>query len=124
MPKLNKAQQKKYRPILLDLCQKLGGKLSRMEEAVLMSDADSAPDDGEELGADGYAREFQLGLIENEDEILQLCREALDRIEEGDFGVCGACDEAIPPRRLDALPYARYCVTCQAKDEDGTLGDD
>jgi len=124
MGKLNKTQQKKYRPVLLELCQRLGGKLTRMEEAVLLSDGDSSPDESDEFGSDGYTREFQLGLIENEDEILQLVREALDRIEEGSYGACDACDDPIPPRRLEALPYARYCVACQSKSEDGTLGDD
>ena len=124
MGKLNKTQQKKYRPILLDLCKRLGGKLTRMEEAVLLADGDSSPDESDEFGSDGYTREFQLGLIENEDEILQLVREALDRIDEGSYGVCDACDDPIPARRLEALPYARYCVACQSKAEDGTLGDD
>ena len=124
MGKLTKTQQKQYRPVLLDLCQRLGGKLTRMEEAVLMADGDTSADESDEFGSEGYSREFQLGLIENEDEILQLVREALDRIESGSYGVCDSCDEAIPPRRLQALPYARYCVKCQAMAEEGTLGED
>jgi RNA polymerase-binding transcription factor len=44
---------------------------------------------------------------------LRLIEEALDRIDSGDYGVCLACEEAIPPKRLLALPWARYCVTCQ-----------
>jgi DnaK suppressor protein len=44
---------------------------------------------------------------------LRLVDEALDRLESGDYGVCLACEEAIPPKRLRALPWARYCVPCQ-----------
>lgn len=44
---------------------------------------------------------------------LRLVDEALGRLESGDYGVCLACDEAIPPKRLRALPWARYCVPCQ-----------
>ena|SRR5579872_2071834 len=44
---------------------------------------------------------------------LRLVNEALDRIESGDYGVCMACEEAIPEKRLKALPWARYCVHCQ-----------
>jgi len=39
--------------------------------------------------------------------------EALDRMDAGDYGVCLACDEPIAEKRLLALPWARYCVSCQ-----------
>jgi DnaK suppressor protein len=44
---------------------------------------------------------------------LRLIEEALDRLHAGDYGVCLACEEPIAPKRLHALPWARYCVTCQ-----------
>ena len=44
---------------------------------------------------------------------LRLIEEALDRIGSGDYGVCLSCEETIPDKRLRALPWARYCVTCQ-----------
>lgn len=44
---------------------------------------------------------------------LKLIEEALDRIEAGDYGVCLGCEEPIPAKRLQALPWAKYCVTCQ-----------
>jgi DnaK suppressor protein len=44
---------------------------------------------------------------------LRLIQEALDRIEAGDYGICLACEEPIPAKRLQALPWARYCVGCQ-----------
>jgi DnaK suppressor protein len=44
---------------------------------------------------------------------LRLVEEALDRVRSGDFGVCVACERAIPRKRLQALPWARYCVPCQ-----------
>jgi DnaK suppressor protein len=44
---------------------------------------------------------------------LRLIEEALDRIHSGDYGVCLACEEPIPAKRLHALPWARYCVSCQ-----------
>ena len=44
---------------------------------------------------------------------LRLIEEALDRIASGDYGVCLSCEEAIPEKRLQALPWARYCVACQ-----------
>src|SRR5712692_5810818 len=44
---------------------------------------------------------------------LRLIEEALDRIEAGDYGICLGCEEPIPAKRLQALPWAKYCVTCQ-----------
>jgi DnaK suppressor protein len=44
---------------------------------------------------------------------LRLVEEALDRMESGDYGVCLSCEEPIPVKRLQALPWARYCIRCQ-----------
>lgn len=44
---------------------------------------------------------------------LRLVDEALDRLDSGDYGICLACEEPIPPKRLSALPWARYCIPCQ-----------
>ena len=44
---------------------------------------------------------------------LRMIEEALDRIEAGDYGVCLGCEEPIPAKRLQAVPWAKYCVTCQ-----------
>lgn len=44
---------------------------------------------------------------------LKLVDEALDRLNSGDYGVCLACEEPIPAKRLRVLSWARYCVKCQ-----------
>jgi DnaK suppressor protein len=44
---------------------------------------------------------------------LRLIEEALDRLDSGDYGICLSCDEPIPPKRLQAVSWARYCVRCQ-----------
>ena len=44
---------------------------------------------------------------------LRLIEEALDRLDSGDYGICLSCDEPIPPKRLHAISWARYCVRCQ-----------
>ncbi len=46
---------------------------------------------------------------------LRLVNEALDRMDSGDYGVCQACEEPISPRRLHAIPWAKYCVPCQER---------
>jgi len=44
---------------------------------------------------------------------LRLVDEALDRLNSGDYGTCLACEEPIPVKRLRAVPWARYCISCQ-----------
>ena len=51
-------------------------------------------------------------------------RAALARIEEGSYGECERCEEPIPAKRLDALPWARLCVSCQSAVEGESHGAD
>ena len=44
---------------------------------------------------------------------LRMIEAALDRLDSGDYGICQACEEPMPAKRLKALPWARYCVGCQ-----------
>jgi DnaK suppressor protein len=44
---------------------------------------------------------------------LKLINVALAKVDRGDFGLCGACDESISIKRLNVIPWAAYCVTCQ-----------
>jgi DnaK suppressor protein len=44
---------------------------------------------------------------------LRMIEEALDRLDSGDYGICLSCEEPIPVKRLNAIPWARYCVPCQ-----------
>ncbi len=55
----------------------------------------------------------RLRLSTMDIERLRMVNEALDRIQTGDYGICLNCDQPIPAKRLQALPWARYCVTCQ-----------
>jgi len=45
--------------------------------------------------------------------LLREISDALLRIEQGTYAVCLECEEPISVKRLDAVPWARYCVTCQ-----------
>jgi DnaK suppressor protein len=68
----------------------------------------------EEDQAQVYHDEFiSLSLNTLEYQQLGLINEALDRITAGDYGVCLACGDPIPVKRLRAVPWARRCVPCQ-----------
>lgn len=52
---------------------------------------------------------------------LRLIDAALDRLQTGDYGVCLSCEKPIPGRRLDAIPWADYCVPCQEQVSAGSV---
>ncbi len=57
-----------------------------------------------------------------ESELLRELEAALRRLAGGEFGICQRCREPIPVKRLQALPWARFCLDCQ--DASGTLEPD
>ncbi len=58
-----------------------------------------------------------LAVLESLDRTVQQIDAALERLHAGRYGVCAGCNEAIPIARLQALPFATQCVSCQAKRE-------
>jgi DnaK suppressor protein len=69
-----------------------------------------AEDDQAQISHDEFVSSRMNGLDYTQ---LRLVEEALDRWDAGDYGICLACDLPIAEKRLIALPWARYCVTCQ-----------
>jgi DnaK suppressor protein len=59
------------------------------------------------------ARELTTRTLERQSELLRNVYAALDRIAEGSYGTCLECDEEISHKRLQAMPWATLCITCQ-----------
>lgn len=70
-----------------------------------------------DAGSDAYDRDFALSLLSQEQDSLYEIDQALKRIETGSYGVCEISNKAIPHARLEALPFTRYTVECQAEIE-------
>jgi len=71
--------------------------------------------------ANAYAKEFLFSQSANERNQLQMVEGALERIKEGMFGQCVACGNPINAKRLEAVPWTRYCIACQEKIENGLM---
>lgn len=71
--------------------------------------------------SNSYTKEFLFSLSNSERDMLQLVDEALVRIEGHRFGVCVVCDDEMDKKRLEALPWAKCCLPCQEKQEQGLL---
>jgi RNA polymerase-binding protein DksA len=121
---MTKAQLDKYRELLEDMRSRLKGEMSHLADEALRtagggptSNLSSTPIHMADLGTDSYEQEFTLSLLETEERRLEEIGAALQRIEQGRFGVCEGeeCGKAIPKPRLEALPFTRYCVECARK---------
>ena len=71
--------------------------------------------------ASSYTKEFLFSLSNNERDVLQLVEEALARVNTDDFGVCVVCEDEMDRKRLEAVPWAKRCLSCQEKQEQGLL---
>ena len=58
-------------------------------------------------------RELVIHQLDIGSSVLRQVEAALARIRSGEFGICLGCDRSIPARRLQVLPWAAYCVSCQ-----------
>jgi len=70
-----------------------------------------------DAGSDAYDRDFALSLLSQEQDALYEIEEALKRIDTGAYGICEVSGKAIPHPRLEAIPFARCTVECQAQIE-------
>ena len=85
---------------------------------------DSETPDPVDLAVRNYSKNVQLAVSENESRQLTLIDEALTRIEDDEYGTCQNCEKEINPKRLAAIPWARYCLDCQELLERGLLDEE
>jgi len=74
-----------------------------------------------DYAVNSYDKDFLLSLSSLERKELHLIEEAMARIIDGSYGTCQECGEAISPKRLEAVPWARHCLKCQELEEQGLL---
>ena len=82
---------------------------------------DEASEDIVDRANNAYQREFMFNLSGGERRLLRQVEGALERLDQGGYGVCDHCEQPIGAQRLKAIPWARYCVDCQEKEERGSL---
>ena len=63
-----------------------------------------------DAGTVTFERERDLSLSQNARDLIEKIERALERMDQGTFGRCQACGRPVEPERLDALPYATYCL--------------
>lgn len=123
--KLDKKTVGYYKKLLLDKREELLGDISHISEETLKKTQKDASGDISgyafhmaDVATDNYDREFSLGLASKEREVLQEINLALQKLQEGTFGLCESCKKPITQARLKAMPYASYCLKCQQSKEE------
>ncbi|MBX7218414.1 MAG: TraR/DksA family transcriptional regulator [Blastocatellia bacterium] len=106
--------------------------LAKRQELSVALNLDSQPkeDNSEEEGKDPLDaaatytnRELVARQMEQYRQLLSEVEDALDRIEEGTYGICMGSGEPIPPKRLEAIPWAKYTIDYQERLEQGLVND-
>ncbi len=121
---MNKKELEKFKKLILKLREKICGELKHITQDTLSkSQRDAAGDLSgysyhmADVATDNYDREFSLNIASGEQEILFEIDEALKRIGDKSYGNCLACRKRITKSRLAAVPYTRFCIACQTKEE-------
>jgi len=117
---MDKKKLETFKKRLEERQQSLRKTVSRTEEDGRIADQDTAQDIADRA-ASSYTKEFLFSQSNNDRQLLQMVETALQRIREGSFGECVGCGNEINAKRLEAVPWTRYCIECQEKLEKGQL---
>lgn len=105
---MTKSELNKYKSLLEAKQTELAGGLRNREGIAIEKTADAL--DEVQLAGE---RELAIRNLDRESQLLRSVRLALARISDGSYGVCLHCEEDISPKRLNAVPWTSYCLSCQ-----------
>jgi len=105
---MTKVELAKYKKFLED-------KLAELSEVVRNREGIAIEKNADALDEVQHAAERELAIrnLDRESQLLRNVRGALARMDDGSFGVCVRCEEEINPKRLNAVPWTPFCITCQ-----------
>jgi len=109
--------EKKYYDMLLQYRDIVAGNMKCHAENAL--DASNADKRGvtthmADVGSDASRHEMELQLLTEEGDVMEMISDAVQRLANHEYGKCHDCGQNIPDARLDAKPYAIYCVKCKS----------
>ena len=114
---LSNTEKEHFRKLLLEKRREILRNVNGIEDEALKKsrldatgDLSSMPIHMADIGTDNYEQEFALELMDSERKLLREIDDALGRIEQNTYGICEGTNKPIPKARLEAQPWARYCV--------------
>ena len=121
--RMDKRKMKAYRDKLLARRESLFSQVTEAEMSSRERDLEATQDPAD-MAANAYTKELLISMSANDRKLLLLIDEALERVERGEYGECVNCGEPLTEKRLDAVPWARYCLKCQDLQERGLLNEE
>jgi DnaK suppressor protein len=117
---MDKKRLEYYKKKLLARREELMKTIARTQEEGRTADEDATVDLADKA-ANSYTKEFLFGMTNTDRKILNMIDAALKRIQAEEYGVCANCQEEMQQKRLEAVPWAKHCISCQEKMEQGLL---
>src|SRR5712664_645739 len=117
---MDKKRLEYYKKKLLTRREELTKTIARTQEEGRTADDDPTVDLADKA-ANSYTKEFLFGMTNTDRTILNMIDAALKRIQTDEYGVCANCQEELQQKRLEAVPWAKHCIACQEKMEQGLL---
>ncbi len=105
---MTKTELTKFKQVLEAKQAELADILKRRDEIAI----EKSPDAIDEVTR-AAERELAIRNLDRESNLLRNVRSALVRVADGSYGICMHCEEDIRPKRLEAVPWAKYCIRCQ-----------
>lgn len=118
---MNKKKLEGFRQLLEERRSQLRASMTRSEEDGRAAQSEDSSQDIVDRASSAYQKQYLFARSTNERELLRLVEHALSHIDDGSFGECDQCGNEINERRLEAVPWARHCLSCQEKLEQGEL---
>src|ERR1700693_523953 len=109
-----------YKKKLVPRREELFETIARHEEEGREADDDQTVDLADKA-TNSYTKEFLFGMTNTDRTILNMIDAALKRINSNEYGLCANCQEEMQQKRLEAVPWAKHCISCQEKMEQGLL---
>ena len=120
---MDKRRVRVFRDKLMDRRESLVGQVQQADRYSRERDAEATQDPAD-MAANAYTKELLVSMSDNDRQMLNLIDEALVRMDDSGYGKCIRCGQAVPEKRLEAVPWARHCVRCQELQERGLLHED
>jgi DnaK suppressor protein len=118
--RMTKKEMEKYRRLLDDKKTALSAELAKTRSAEEETTEESTQDIADKA-VSSYTREFLYSLTDGERSTLLQIDDALGRIDDVTYGLCSNCGSLMTEKRLNAVPWAPYCLDCQELSEKGML---
>ena len=115
---MDKKRLEYYKKKLQVRREELTKTIARTQEEGRTADDDQTVDLADKA-ANSYTKEFLFGITNGDRKILAMIDAALKRIANDEYGVCANCQEELQQKRLEAVPWAKNCISCQEKVEQG-----